>query len=546
MSSYLPSYISIFALWGQGQKRGRVFEVFLGAAAALGFAPFYLAPLTLIALSILGVRLYHLHRENLGFKYGFKTGWFFGFGLFLAGLYWIGSAFTMRPGGYVYLLVPMVGGLVAGLSLFWGVASGFAVKNKPLSLWGFSLKLFCLLFIAEAARGHVLGGLPWNLPGYIIKAGHPLSQTSALIGIYGQSLLVLLCAAGLTIILASHKSKPMIISAAAIGVTLAGLWTYGLSRIPKGPPVAGLETYPDVKLRLVMVDFSQRDQFDPEKNVNIIREFLRQSVSEGIEDVTHVMWPEGAIGGLVLENEGLLRAVGRAFVTADPDSPPSWVLNSLRHEQARRANGQVRDLYYNTMAEVAFDRAGVPRVLGFNDKTRLVPFGEFIPFADGLEKIGLGTLSATIGSMTPGAEKTSFSLSGLPEVNSLICYEGIFPDVSRRIKGAPRWILNLSNDGWYGRGTGPHQHANQTRYRAIETGLPLVRASAGGESGVYDAYGRVINYSPSHATRVLDVNLPNHRLQTNKQFQNVWYMLLISLLLLLIATVMGRWTSQST
>ena len=142
MPPYLPSYISAIALWGQGQKRGRVFEIALGAAAALGFAPFYVAPLTLIALAVLGVRLYHLHREKPAFKSGFKTGWFFGFGLFLAGLYWIGSAFTMRPGGYVYLMVPMVGGLVAGLSLFWGVASGFAVKNKPLNLWAFSLKLF--------------------------------------------------------------------------------------------------------------------------------------------------------------------------------------------------------------------------------------------------------------------------------------------------------------------------------------------------------------------------------------------------------------------
>ena len=534
------SPLKIFACWGQGQKRGRVFEGLLGAAAALGFAPFYLAPITLIALALLGVRLYYLHTASAlpvksRFKSGFKTGWFFGFGLFLVGLYWIGSAFTMRPGGYIYLMVPMVGGLIAGLSLFWGVAAGLAVRGARLSLWGFSLKLFSWLFLAELARGHLLGGLPWNLPGYIIEAGHPLSQISSLIGIYGQSLIVLLFAASLTIICAADRSRPIIISLAVSLIALAGMWTYGQLRLP----AADADTYADVKLRLVMVDFSQRDQFDPQKNTAIVREFIRQSVSPGFEDVTHVIWPEGAVGGLALGNEGFLRAVGQSFLKADPDSPPSWILNSLRHEQRRSLNGQPQDLYYNTMGQVAFDKLGHPRVLGFNDKTRLVPFGEFIPYASQLEKFGLGTLSAALSSMTPGAQKTSFSISGLPEVNSLICYEGIFPDVSRNITGAPKWILNLSNDGWYGRGSGPYQHANQTRYRAIETGLPLVRASAGGESGVYDSYGRVIKFSPSHATRVLDVKLPNQRLQTHKLFQNVWFMLLICLIILLIARIWG-------
>ena len=539
MNNISASRLNILALWGLGAKPGRVFEIILGALAALGFAPFYYAPLTLIMIALLGLRLFHLHRQEAGFKAGFKTGWFFGFGLFLAGLYWIGSAFTMRPGGYIYLMVPMVGSLIAGLSLFWGVAAGFCLRGARLKPWAFAIKLAVLLFLAEAARGHLLGGLPWNLPGYIIKAGHPLSQISSVVGIYGQSFIVLLLAASLMIIFAAPNIKTKAVSGGLGFAVLLGLWGYGAARLPNASADDYAQYHAGVKLRLVMVNFSQREQFDPQKNIAIVQEFLRQSIAPGFEDITHVIWPEGAVGGLVVENEPLLRAVGQTFLSVDPESPPAWVLNSLRHETRRREDGNVRDLYYNTMAEVKFDHIGTPQIIGVNDKTRLVPFGEFIPYSHVLEKFGLGTLSAALSSMTPGDVKQTFNISGLPEANSLICYEGIFPDVSRRIKGDPKWILNLSNDGWYGRLTGPYQHANQTRYRAIETGLPLVRASAGGESGVYDAYGRTINSAPSRATRVLDAQIPKQVAKIYRSGQNLTFIVLISLFLLLLVSLIG-------
>jgi len=531
-------------LWGLGKKRGRVFGILLGMIGALGFAPFYFAPLTLIVLAFIGLRLYHLHQSRAGFKVGFKTGWCFGFGLFLAGLYWIGSAFAMRPGGYIYLAVPMVGSLMAFLSLFWAVAAGVTVLSVRLKLWAFSLCLMCAFFIAETIRGHWLGGLPWNLPGYIIEAGHPLSQISSVVGIYGQSLIVLLLAAALMSVLAGNRSARLLSGAICFGIA-AGLWIYGGLRLPSEPT----SFIPKTKLRLVTVDFSQKDQFDSSKNIEIIREFIRQSVQPGLEDVTHVIWPEGAVGGVVIENEGLISAVEQSFKNFDAETPPLWVFNSLRHETRRAANGQVKNIYYNSAVEIDF-RDAAPRVTGFSDKTRLVPFGEFIPFADQLEAIGLGTLSSTIGSMTPAAEKTSLNLSGLPPVNALICYEGIFPEISRaalQTQGpAPEWILNLSNDGWYGRLTGPYEHANQARYRAIETGLPLVRASAGGESGVYDAYGRTVNVQPARVTGVLDVALPNQSVHNAELFKSIWFLLLITLSILVMSVLCGRGEIKST
>ncbi|MEP6342684.1 MAG: apolipoprotein N-acyltransferase [Maricaulaceae bacterium] len=541
MSAANEPYVDSVATWGLGTRKGRAYEFVLGALGALGFAPFYLSPITLTVLALFGLRLYRLHQNGGGFKLGFKTGWFFAFGFFLAGLFWIGSAFTMRPGGYIYLMVPMVGGLIAVLSLFWAVAAGLLLRRRAKApMWVFALRFACLLFIAEFARGHVLGGLPWNLPGYIIEAGHPLSQVSSVIGIYGQSLLVLFLVALVMIGLSGPFLRPKMIGLGSASALVIGLWGYGSMRLPDKP----IEYYPDVNLRLVVVDFSQRDQFDSNKNIEIVREFLRQSVSSGFEDVTHVVWPEGAISGLVIENQPLLNAVGQTFVSTTPNKPPVWVFNSLRREQATRVDGRVKDLYFNTMAEVNFDDSGAPRLAGFNDKTRLVPFGEFIPFADKLEAIGLGTLSAAIGSMTPGEEKTTFNITGLPEVNSLICYEGIFPDVSRPLAREAKWILNLSNDGWYGRLTGPAQHANQTRYRAIESGLPLVRSSAGGETGVYDSYGRTIYSSNSRVSRAIDVKIPRQLAKNDQLLQNRRFILLITIfILVLLGHVVERKTS---
>ena len=540
MSLARTSYVETVATWGLGTRKGRAYEFILGALGALGFAPFYLSPITLMVITLFGLRLYRIYQEGGGFKLGFKTGWFFAFGLFLAGLFWIGSAFTMRPGGYIYLMVPMVGGLIAVLALFWAVAAGFLLRAKPSSpripIWAFAVKFAALIFIAEYGRGHVLGGLPWNLLGYIIEAGHPLSQVSSLIGIYGQSLLVLFLAALLMIACVGAPLKQKAIGGGSAVGLVVGLWVYGAVRLPEAP----IEFYPDAKLRLVVVDFNQRDQFDPTKNIEIVREFLRQSISPGFEDVTHVIWPEGAVSGLVIENQPLLNAAGQTFLAANPAAPPGWVFNSLRHERRISSDEKVKDFYYNTMAEVSFDAFGSPRLVGFNDKTRLVPFGEFIPFADKLEAIGLGTLSAAIGSMTPGDVKTNFNITGLPESNSLICYEGIFPDVSRNISGDAKWILNLSNDGWYGRLTGPFQHANQTRYRAIESGLPLVRSSAGGENGVYDSYGRALKVLSSRASRVLDIRIPRLVVKTRQLFQNEEFLLLITLLIMLLVRIMAN------
>ena len=340
MSLAITSYIETVATWGLGTRKGRAFEFSLGALGALGFAPFYLSPITLIVLILFGLRLYRLNQKGAGLKIGFKTGWFFAFGLFLAGLFWIGSAFTMRPGGYIYLMVPMVGGLIAVLALFWAVATGFLLRAKSLMpIWVFAIKFACLIFMAEYARGHVLGGLPWNLLGYIIEAGHPLSQVSSLVGIYGQSLLVLFLAAFLMIACVETRLKQKLIGGGLAVGLVVGLWGYGAARLPDAP----IEFYPDAKIRLVVVDFNQRDQFDPAKNVEIVREFLRQSVSPGFEDVTHVVWPEGAISGLVIENEPLLNAVGQTFLAANPNRPPVWVFNSLRHERRTSSDATVKD-----------------------------------------------------------------------------------------------------------------------------------------------------------------------------------------------------------
>jgi len=534
--------------YGLTQKRGRLYEIALGALGALGFAPFYLAPITLFVLALLTLRLYHAHQQGLGRKRGFMIGFAFGFGFFLAGLYWIGAAFTMRP-GYLWLMPPLVGGLVALLATFWGAAAAIAIgpshKTAPIGVAPaqpsfkvgiFALSFMSLLFIAEWLRGHVFGGLPWNLPAYIIKASHPLSQISSLIGVYGQSLLILIATAFCAQVIGSKSLKTARAPMAALVIGTAALWLYGMQRLNTAPT----ETYhSNARLRLVTVDFNQKDKFDPAKDHAIVTEFIRQSISPGFEDVTHVIWPEGALDGFALDDASLLYAVGHAF-SSQGRPPPIWIFNSIRTEQKYDQNGKPRNHYYSSIIEVTFDETGIPTLSNFSDKTRLVPFGEYIPFHRFFESFGIETLTSAVASFSAAKRKEAMALTGLPPVAPLICYEGIFPDISHNMTGDPTWSLILSNDGWYGRGTGPYQHANQNRYRAIETGRALIRASSGGESGLYNQMGEVINIQKSRKTGVLDVLLPKNPTYHYNFLQFPIISLLISLFISIYAIVLKQ------
>ncbi len=434
---------------------------------------------------------------------GFWCGFAFALGYFIAGLYWIGSAFIARGPEFVPFMPFAIFGLCAGLALFWAVGGLVYVRlcgAKGISIW--SAGIFAsIFFMTEFARGHMFSGFPWNLPGYIFAAGKPISQTASMVGIYGVTALVFFLSAAAALWMAKPKKYvPFVFGLAIVALSFG----YGSWRLDR----AEVQYVAGVKLRIVHTNIPQRDKFDPAKYVQTVNTYLQLSRSAGFENITHIIWPEGAVPGLMFENKILMGAIEN-MVLSGTGEPPVFITQTLRAEP--RPDKSKPD-YYNSAAAVSFQRNAAPVFTSYYDKQKLVPFGEFVPGRGMLEKLGLQSLSSALESMTPGTAGPMPQLPGLPKVSIQICYEIIFPGFTFKNKidklQKPAWILNLSNDSWYGNSTGPRQHINQVRYRAIEQGLPVVRATSGGISGTIDPYGRQLDQLGIGEQGVIDTRLP--------------------------------------
>lgn len=481
---------------------GRFIGLLLGALAVLGQAPLHFWPVTLICLAVLLARLKWAAGAERRIRAGFSAGFWFAFGYFMAGTYWIGSAFIARGPEFIPIMPPMILGLGCILAFFWGAAGA---TFTALRLKGFAslLAFVSFFFLAEFARGHLFGGFPWNLPGYIFEGGKAMSQAASIVGVYGLTLYVFILAALFYLIIFSGKRlEPLLVLIIAIG----GVFSYGTLRLKN----ANITYVEDVKLRLVQVRFLQRDKFDPDKSIDIVNQFLTQSVSPGVDEVTHIIWPEGAINGLAIENEALLNAMGREL-SLETQTPPVWLLNSLRHEtRPHPKTAEVIDDYYNTSAAVTFNSQGIPAVAAYNDKKHLVPFGEFIPGGKWMEMKNVPVISTSLLSISAASKKYNADFPGLPRLSPQICYEIIFSGFTPRPnrEKAPEWILNQSNDAWYGDSFGPLQHSNMAAYRAIEEGLPVVRAASNGISGIINPYGIYEEKLGPETSGIIDASLP--------------------------------------
>ena len=507
---------------------GRFVGLLLGALAVLGQAPFHFWPLTLLCFAVLLARLkWACGAERRG-RAGFSAGFWFAFGYFMAGTYWIGSAFIARGPEFIPVMPPMILALGMLLAFFWGLAGAAFTK---LRLKGFAslLAFISFFFLAEFTRGHLFGGFPWNLPGYIFEGGKAMSQAASLGGVYGLTLFVFAMSALLYLIIFSDRRLAPCL---ALVIALGSVFTFGTLRL-NGAQVDYVE---NVKLRLVQVRFTQKDKFDPEKSIGIVNQFLTQSITLGVEDVTHIIWPEGAVNGLAIENEALLNAMGREL-TAYTKTPPVWLLNSLRNEiRPHPKTDGVIDDYYNTSAAITFDANGIPAVTALNDKKHLVPFGEFIPGGKWMEMKNVPVISTSLLSISAAPKKYNADFPGLPRLSPQICYEIIFSGFTPHPKNEarPEWILNQSNDAWYGNSFGPLQHSNMATYRAIEEGLPVVRAASNGITGVINPYGKYDEKLGPKMTSVVDSKLP-------KPLTSTVFSPLVNYLLLLINLLTALW-----
>lgn len=458
----------------------------LGLLSAAGYAPLAIWPLMLIALAGLLLVL----DRTATVRTAAACGWVFGFTQSIVALSWVAISFEYQANMPRWLGPLGVVALSAYVALYPALALALASK-----LWSRSPTRIPLLAVCWAAaewlRGHLFTGFPWNMVAQVWADTPLMIQSVRLVGAYGLSLMTVALFASVALLRKPDRGAQLmllIMTSLAALLLLDGWWRL---------QCAAADAPTGTRLHLIQANIRQSLETDPARQAEILEHYERASAAAlAANGPGLVIWPETAleqdverdpvlrsrIAGLIDERSFVIGgAVGQRL-----DVGGRWLgaRNSLFAIDAR---GEIRAVY---------------------DKARLVPFGEYLPAADRLAGIGLQSVAGGTARFVAGSGPASLKLDAVPSFAPAICYEIIFPEafVSRRDR--PEWILNISNDAWFGRSWGPYQHFAQARLRAVEEGLPVVRATPTGVSGIIDAYGRVVTRSALGERAILSALLP--------------------------------------
>ena len=489
--------LAIILSWGW--KRAAIALV-AGALSSLAMAPFNAWPVLFLTFPVMvwlidgagGGRLHGLPAAAM-------AGWWFGLGYFVPGLYWIGNAFLVDAPTFAWLMPFAVLGLPAYLALF--PAFGFGLARLIWSKDGSRvIALAASLTASEWLRGHVLTGFPWNAFGYALTNPLALAQLASLIGLWGLTFLSVAIFASPAVLIDgnSRGRRPWVAPAMAL-LVLVAMGIFGAVRLGLQPST----TVANVKLRIMQPNLQQDVKFNYAAKAEVMRKYLTLSdrasgpQSTGVRDASILIWPESAFPFFLTREADALAQIddllpkGTILITGSvraPDLPPGTRITRA----------------YNSIYAIDHDGS----VLSIYDKLHLVPFGEFLPFQDWMEKLGFVQLTRVQGGFIPGTGRRAMEIPNAPRALPLICYEAIFPGEVAARGDRPGWIINLTNDGWFGNSTGPYQHLQQARLRAIEQGLPVVRAANTGISAVIDPMGRIVARLGLGVEGVLDSSLP--------------------------------------
>jgi len=469
-----------------------------GAASTVALAPVYFWPALFVTFPPLIWLLDGVKATGWrGIRISFAIGWWFGFGYFLAGLYWIGSAFLVDAKTFAWLLPLAVTALPAGMAIYVGL--GCVVARLLWTPDAFRiLTLAAALSAAEWLRGHLFTGFPWNTFGYALTTPLPLAESAAIFGIWGLTFIAVAVFAAPAVL--SGGIRRGLIPLMLAGCTLAALKVYGEWRLAAHPT----EMMDGVHLRIMQPNIPQDDRFSYGARTPIMNRYVTLSrgagftgAAGGLGSVTHLIWPESAFP---------------FFLTREPDAlakiadmlPPGTILITGAARPAQPVPDRWEKHAYNSVYAIGHSGA----ILASYDKLHLVPFGEYLPFEHWLERTGIAQLTSIPGGFLPGDQRRRMAIPGAPDVLPLVCYEAIFPGEAVPEGQRPGWLLNLTNDAWFGVSAGPYQHFQQARVRAIEEGLPLIRAANSGISSVIDPVGRIVASLPLGDEGLLDSPLP--------------------------------------
>lgn len=515
------------------------FAFMAGAVGALAMPPFGFFPALILSLTPAVWLLDGAGKAGPALRSQIKTafliGWCWGFGYFVAGLWWLGAAFLVEADQFAWALPFGVLGLPALLAFF--PAFGFALARILWTPDSWRILAFAFaLTVSEILRGHLFTGFPWNSPGMALGQHAWPMQAASVVGLYGLTFLAAGIAAAPAVLATGGTVRVRWLVPGAALAAFSALAAFGAWRVPAAPP----PVVENVRLRIMQPNLPQDAKFNPRNRDAIMRRYLTISAGQGpngrgIEGATHLIWPESAFPFLLHRDPGALAQIAAIL-------KPGTVLVTGAARMEEPLPGESAGRFFNAI-QVIDDRG---TILGSYDKVHLVPFGEYVPkFLDTLIRaVGLRQFVRIPGGFEPGERRMALAVPGLPPVAASICYEAIFPGEILPEGPRPDLILNVTNDAWFGATPGPYQHFAQARLRAVEEGLPLVRAANTGISAVVDPFGRISDSLPLGAEGVLDADLPQ-AIPATLYSRYGRILLTATLMICLMALIARRWRRLS-
>lgn len=464
----------------------------LGVAFAFAFPPWNFVLLGVAALCGLALCI----KQAPSNKAAFWTGYAFGAGQFLVNFFWIANAFAVREGfSYAQGLVAVVA-LALAVALYPGfiALAAYRLSKSARGPWAFAFAFGLFWLLGEWLRGVLFTGFPWNPVGAMWGSVLPMAQFASVAGVYGLGAVTVLSAALLAGVLEPQSIKKRALSGAAGMSVFCAVFVYGSYTIPDGE----LPVMDDVKLVLVQANIAQGDKWDSTLLTSHVERHIalsQQGMGQAPKSI--IIWPETAYPYLI-----------------ESDVRTQYDLQRMLGSQATLifgANRFVERGGARSARNTLFVLQGGTIKAGY-DKVHLVPFGEYVPLGPLLSRLGVGKLVEALSSFSKGPGAQVLEVAGVPAFAPMICYEGIFPGHLSGLERRPEWILNISNDAWFGQSSGPPQHLNLVRFRAIEQGLSLVRSTGTGITAVIDAHGRIKSQLRPDIDDVLVSNLPKGRM----------------------------------
>lgn len=447
----------------------------MGGLSALALPPIYGLPILCITFSY----FLNVHDRLASIKQACFAGWWFGLGYFTAGLYWISIALWVDIEQFWWLVPFALFGIPTVLALYSAMISGVLYRLAPKTFSKY-LGFACLWVLAEWLRGWMFTGFPWNILGSVWSFSDTMLQITSVTGLLGLSFLTCLLA-GIPYVY-RHISRPNNIKI-MVGVLILSVVVllFGMVRLHQAGPTL---YHKQQVIRVVQGNIQQDLKWDPQLQSENLQAYidLSQKPSTLSDAITHIIWPESAVPYLYSGQHDELYDVLQSLV------PQNGALMTGMVRAKRNSFGEISALYNSF---VAFNDN---KTVSMYDKSHLVPFGEYVPLRRWLPSI-FKKVTSGFTDFSAGSHYQTITVEGLSSVRPLVCYEAIFPDELFQLdrnQDTASLLLNITNDGWYGVSSGPYQHLQAARVRAIEQGMPLVRSANTGISAVVDAYGRIV------------------------------------------------------